>query len=89
MGNPKEMFSFQNCPNCYRPEMSKLGLILTITFLSALVLGPGPGAMWIDGTAETPAIWFGVPALYLWSLFWFAVMSACVVIAALTVWKKP
>ena len=69
--------------------MSKLGLTLTIVFLSALLLGPGPGAMLIDGSAEEPAIWFGIPALYLWALLWFVVMSGCVVIAALTVWKKP
>lgn len=83
------MFSFQSCPNCYRYQMSKLGLALTIVFLFALFMGPGPGAMLIDGTAEEPAIWFGVPALYVWALFWFAVMAACVVIAALTLWKKP
>ena len=69
--------------------MSRSGTILTVVFLAALVLGPGPGAMLIDGTPEEPAIWFGVPALYLWALLWFAVMSACVVTAALTVWKKP
>lgn len=69
--------------------MSKLGITLTIIFLSALFLGPGPGSMFIDGSADEPAIWFGIPALYLWTLLWFVVMSACVVIAALTLWKKP
>jgi hypothetical protein len=69
--------------------MSKLGLILTTVFLSALLLGPGPGAMLIDGSVEEPAVWFGVPALYVWALLWFAVLSGCVVTAALTVWKKP
>ena len=69
--------------------MSKLGIILTVVFLAALFFGPGPGAMLIDGSADQPAIWFGIPALYLWALLWFAVMSACVVTAALTLWKKP
>lgn len=69
--------------------MSKIGIILCAVFLSALFLGPGPGAMLIDGSAEEPAIWFGVPALYIWALLWFTVMSTCVVTAALTVWKKP
>jgi hypothetical protein len=44
--------------------------------------------MLIDGSADSPAFWFGVPALYLWALFWFAVMAGCVVAAALTLWIK-
>ena len=69
--------------------MSRTGLILTLVFLSALVLGPGPGAMLIDGSAGDPAVWFGIPALYLWALLWLVVLSGCVVTAALTIWKKP
>lgn len=61
---------------------------LAALFALALLMGPGPGAMLIDGTAEKPAIWFGVPALYLWTLLWFAVMAGCVVTAALTIWKE-
>lgn len=44
--------------------------------------------MLIDGTAEAPRILFGVPALYLWALLWFAVLSGCVLTASLTVWRK-
>ena len=68
--------------------MSKLGRILTIIFLLALLLGPGPGSMLIDGSADEPAIWFGIPALYIWALIWFVVMSTCVVTAALTLWRN-
>lgn len=68
--------------------MSRLGLILTMLFLLALVMGPGPGAMWIDGSVERPTLWWGIPALYLWALGWFVVMAGCVVTAALTLWKK-
>jgi len=68
--------------------MSRFGIILTLLFLLALVMGPGPGAMLIDGTAERPTFWWGIPALYLWALGWFAVMAGCVVTAALTLWKK-
>ncbi|MCH2065050.1 MAG: hypothetical protein MK194_15150 [Roseibacillus sp.] len=64
------------------------GPLLTVIFLVALVLGPGPGATLIDGTKEAPNIWFGIPALYLWVVFWFLVMAACIVTAALTVWKE-
>lgn len=63
------------------------GRLLTVIFLLALVLGPGPGAELIDGTADSPNIWLGVPALYLWVVFWFLVMAACIVTAAFTVWK--
>ena len=63
------------------------GPLLTVIFLVALVLGPGPGATLIDGTTEPPNIWFGIPALYLWVVFWFLVMAAYIVTAALTVWK--
>ena len=68
--------------------MNKLGPLLATFFVLALLLGPGPGAMLIDGSPEEPAIWFGIPALYVWALLWFAVMASCVVTAALTVWKK-
>ncbi|MDQ8189996.1 hypothetical protein [Roseibacillus persicicus] len=61
---------------------------LAALFLFALLMGPGPGAMLIDGTAENPAIWFGIPALYLWTLVWLAVMAGCVVTAAQTIWKN-
>lgn len=67
--------------------MRRLSLILTSVFLLALILGPGPGAMLIDGSKDAPNTLFGVPALYLWTLFWFSVLSGCVVIASLTIWK--
>jgi len=60
---------------------------LTTVFLAALFMGPGPGSMLIDGSKEDPAIWLGVPALYLWTLLCFAVMAGCVVVAALTLWN--
>ncbi|MEM6884246.1 MAG: hypothetical protein AAF571_04385 [Verrucomicrobiota bacterium] len=62
--------------------------VLTTLFFLGLLMGPGPGAMLIDGSAENPAIWFGIPALYLWTLLWFGVMAGCVVTAALTLWNK-
>ncbi len=41
----------------------------------------------IDGTSESPNIWLGIPALYLWVVFWFLVMVTCILAAALTLWK--
>jgi len=64
------------------------GPLLSIIFLLSLVLGPGPGATLIDGTRENPSIWFGIPALYVWVVFWFLVMAGCIVTAALTIWSK-
>ncbi|MBB6431709.1 hypothetical protein [Algisphaera agarilytica] len=64
----------------------KAKLLVTLFFV-ALIMGPGPGSMLIDGTSENPAAWLGVPALYLWTLLCFGVMAGCVVTAALTLWK--
>lgn len=61
---------------------------LITLFIIALLMGAGPGATLIDGTVDDPAIWFGVPALYVWVLLWFAIMAGCVVTAALTLWKN-
>ncbi|MCB9883359.1 MAG: hypothetical protein H6834_16345 [Planctomycetes bacterium] len=61
---------------------------LTLVFLVALVLGPGPGATWIDGTREVPAFLCGVPALYAWLVLWFLVMASCIVLAARHVWSE-
>ncbi|MEM0964584.1 MAG: hypothetical protein AAGJ81_00350 [Verrucomicrobiota bacterium] len=61
---------------------------LTLIFFIALFMGPGPGATLIDGSPEDPAIWLGIPALYLWALLCFGVMAACVITASLTLWKE-
>jgi hypothetical protein len=66
----------------------RLTIILSAVFTLALILGPGPGAMLIDGSADAPAFLFGVPTLYLWTLLWFSVLSGCILVAAMTIWKK-
>ena len=63
-----------------------LARLLAGVFVVALVLGPGPGSMWIDGSEAAPRFWFGIPALYAWLVLWFAVMAGCVVIAARRLW---
>lgn len=65
----------------------RIGIILGVVFACALVLGPGPGAGWVDGTVEAPNFLMGVPVLYLWVVFWFLVMAGCVVVAAKTLWR--
>lgn len=61
---------------------STLGTILTIVFIVALVMGPGPGVMLVQGTT-----FLGFPAIYAWGLLWYAVEVAVVVIAFCCVWK--
>ena len=51
-------------------------------------MGPGPGLYLINGYAKAGGSIFGLPALYAWCLFWFAIEVAIVVIAARTLWKK-
>ncbi|MDA1015532.1 MAG: hypothetical protein O3A00_13900 [Planctomycetota bacterium] len=62
-------------------ERSKLGTILTIVFIVALLMGPGPGVMLVRGTT-----FLGFPAIYAWGLLWYAVEVAVVVIAFCCVW---
>jgi len=66
---------------------SKLAKILSALFLFALIMGPGPGLYLINGYAESGGAVFGVPALYAWCVFWFAVEAAVVIIASKTLWK--
>jgi hypothetical protein len=64
-----------------------LGRVLAVVFLAALVLGPGPGSMLVDGSVDKPNLMFGVPVLYLWVVFWYLVMAGCVVVAAKKLWR--
>ena len=56
-------------------------------FLTALVMGPGPGSMLVDGSPAAPNFLLGIPALYLWLLFWLFIMAGCVVVAARCLWQ--
>lgn len=56
-------------------------------FVLALLMGAGPVAALVGGEAGAPNFLFGVPALYLWLVFWFAVMAGCVVYAAVNLWS--
>ena len=55
-------------------------------FAVALVMGPGPGVHLVNPSSKEDAFWFGIPVLYLWSVFWFAVMALAVGIAYAKVW---
>lgn len=56
---------------------------LTIAFVVALLMGPGPGTMLVN-TAEP---FLGVPTLYAWGMLWYLVEVAVVVLAYFFVWR--
>jgi hypothetical protein len=51
-------------------------------------MGPGPGNQLLrSDPGESPAVFLGMPALYVWTVFWFLVMASGVVAAALRLWS--
>ena len=52
-------------------KRGKLATVLIVIFLIALVMGPGPGSLLINPHGSEPMFWFGMPALYVWAVFWF------------------
>ncbi len=62
----------------------RLGTILTVVFILALLMGPGPGV----GLVNSPEPIFGYPRIYVWGLLWYVVEVAVVVLAYLFVWPS-
>ena len=62
-------------------------IAVSAIFLLALLMGPGPASVWVGGSPGSPNFLFGVPALYLWLVFWFLVMAGCVLFAAVKLWS--
>ena len=69
-------------------KRGKLATVLIVIFLIALVMGPGPGSLLINPHGSEPMFWFGMPALYVWAVFWFLVQAGTILIAATLIWKK-
>ena len=69
-------------------KRGKLETVLIVIFLIALVMGPGPGSLLINPHGSEPMFWFGMPALYVWAVFWFLVQASTILIAATLIWKK-
>jgi hypothetical protein len=61
----------------------KLGWILAGVFAFAMILGAGPGILFVN----QPEMWFGLPRLYVWGMFWCTVEIAVVVVAYVFVWR--
>jgi hypothetical protein len=65
-----------------------LGRWLSLAFIVALLMGPGPGALLIRAApGESPVSIWGVPILYLWTVFWAVVMAAVVVLSSHFIWS--
>ncbi|MBD28140.1 MAG: hypothetical protein CMO38_02700 [Verrucomicrobiaceae bacterium] len=69
-------------------KRGKLATALIVIFLFALVMGPGPGSLLINQHGSEPKFWLGMPALYVWAVFWFFVEAGVILIAAQFIWKK-
>ena len=63
---------------------SRTGLILSLAFVVALLMGPGPGVLLVNRATTI----FGLPAVYAWGLLWYVVEVVIVVWAYLAVWSK-
>lgn len=59
-----------------------IGRWLTVAFVVAILLGPGPGLLLVNKANSR----FGLPDLYVWGLLWFVVEVAIVVLAYFFVW---
>jgi len=68
-----------------------LAVVLAVVFLIAMFMGPGPGVRLINPNPDDPNATFiilGLPLVYLWGLFWYAVQAVVVITAYFTVWAK-
>ena len=58
--------------------------LLTVLFLVAVFMGPGPGLHLINPhitDPQTSLTTLGVPTIYLWGLFWYVIQFGVIVIA--------
>ena len=72
-------------------KRSRLGVVLFVIFVLALVMGPGPGIYLVNPVPGEPAarrVVLGMPVVYLWAISWFFVQLAVVVVAYCTLWSR-
>lgn len=68
----------------------KLGWLLFGLFCLALVMGPGPGNYLINPDPGDPGatrFFLGIPIVYAWAIFWYAVQASAVAIAYFKLWR--
>jgi hypothetical protein len=60
-------------------------------FVVAMIMGPGPGLRLINPDASDPDATFlfaGIPIIYAWGLFWYAIQLIAIIIAYKKLWKE-
>ena len=62
----------------------RLGHILTIVFVIAMIMGVGPGVQLVN----RPESVMGLPLLYVWGLLWYVVHIVIVTTAYLYLWRR-
>ena len=62
--------------------------VLIALFVFALIMGPGPGLFLVNSYAANGGTILGLPALYAWAVFWFAVEAGVVLTAYCTIWRN-
>jgi len=69
---------------------NRLGIVLSLVFVTAVVMGAGPGLYLINpdpSDPETTVAWWGVPVVYVWVVLWFLVEAGVVMLAYFLVWN--
>jgi len=72
-------------------EKRALAVGLTVAFLLATLMGAGPGVYLINPDPADPGSRFllaGVPIVYAWGLFWYAVQLGVVLVAYFCLWTR-
>ena len=70
----------QNSRDSSSPRRT-LAVVLSLLFVTAMIMGPGPGLYLVNPDRADPEAIFtaaGVPVLYLWALFWFIVQATVI-----------
>lgn len=69
----------------------KLAILLVVIFMTAMVMGPGPGLRLVNPDPQDPnAVYtfMGLPIIYAWGLLWYAVQLGVLFIAYFTIWNE-
>lgn len=69
----------------------RLAWALSITFLLAMVMGPGPGLYLVNPAPDAPResyLLWGMPIVYVWGLFWYVVQVVVIVTAYICIWRR-
>jgi hypothetical protein len=73
-----------------RAQRLRLGKLLAVAFVAVLFLGAGPGLLLINPDINDPQVsttFAGLPKVYAWALFCYALEVVIVVIAYSKVWR--